>query len=127
MIPKKNKQLESTISQHQLEIDSMQAQINEQQKSDSMEKMRKQYEYTMQSMRDSHERELAMLRERVANLQAELDEKNANIELLNDRVIAITRNWEKLSLEHADLSASLTKKLTEQQSKYNFDIQQLQE
>lgn len=127
MISKKNKQLESTIGQYQLEIDSLQAQINEQQSSDSMEKLRDQYEYTMQSMRDSHERELAMLRERVANIQAELDEKNANVELLNDRVIAITRNWEKLSVEHADLSASLTTKLNEQQSKYTFDRQQLQE
>ena len=122
-----NKKLETNIKTCQLEIDSLQAQINEQQSSDSIEKMREQYEYTVEQMRDSHDHEMKQIKDHVNQLQMDLEEKNKNVVSLNEHVVSLTRNFDQASVENAEICANLTKKLNELQSKYNHDIKQLQE
>lgn len=101
------------IGDYQMEIDSLNAQIKEQQSLDHANFERERYEQALEKMREQHSRVVQQHEEEVAKLRADLDEKCEHARRLNHKVDDLMRNLDASALEKADNFARLTVSLNE--------------
>lgn len=117
-----NRQLEKKLTEYEQEIESLQMHINEQQKLDTLERVKEQNENFIQKLREQYERDMFQLKEQLAVQENEINEKNDFIKLMKLELDEMGKNLQEATVERASTVNRLTKSLNELQSKYNQDI-----
>ena len=102
----------------------MQWQITEQQKLDSLERVKEQHEQLFQQMRDPYEKDIYQSKEKCNETQKELNEKHEFIHMPRVQLETVNKNVEMASVERADTITRLTKSLNDLQTKYDQDWNQ---
>lgn len=115
-VKKTNRELEASVKTCQMEIESLQAQINDHHESDSVEKMRESYEGMVQEWRDKYERDMQQMGDQVRALHADLDERSRTLAETRERLAEVTHNFEKAHDELGLTCSRLTKRLTDSET-----------
>jgi chromosome segregation ATPase len=124
-LKKQNYLTEQKVEENEQIIDSLQLQLSEQQKLDTMERVQHQHEQIIQQINDKNDKELMVYREQINALQLDINEKSNTIKILNGQLEQAAKNAEQTSIDRIEAINRLTNNLNELQSKYDKDIKMI--
>ena len=117
-----NHLLEKKLQENEMEIENLHHQLNEQQKTDTLERLRQQHDEFVEQLRQRHDNEAFMLKKQVGDLKLEINEK---LELINAHKMQFDtaiKNAEIVTIERNERINQLTKSINDLQAKYHQDI-----
>ena len=112
-----NCQLKSEIESQNMMVQTLQFQIQELQRSDTILRAKTQHEEKLRSLKDRHESEMFQMQQQIDKLESETRKLDAEKEVLNSKLRKNQSEFDKINLEKSDTIKNLQERLDLSQRK----------
>ena len=110
---KEKQELGKQLENQNMEIESLHRQIEEMQRSETMETERQRFETFTQQLRDQHQAQIHELLQKISTIEIESKNKDKTFKELSDTTAKTSDEYRKLTVVNADLQGELTKAFVE--------------